>query len=176
MKKSVNTLLLTLLSGVLLASFVLAPVVDARERGGGGGKRDGKQNVKAGDSKRDSRGGKRDVEINNSKRDVRTTNVRNTSVNKVNVDRSTNVDIDIDRRHGGWDYDDHHHHPIATAAAVTATAVVTAAVVGSVVHTIPPSCTTVVVNGLAYQQCGSTWYQPQYVGSQVQYVVIAPLR
>ena len=172
MKKSVNTLLLTLLSGVLLASFVLAPVVDARERGGGG-KRDGKQNVKAGDSKRDSRGGKRDVEINNSKRDVRTTNVRTTSVNNVNVNRSTNIDIDVDRdrhhHHHGWDDD---YHPIATAAAVTAAVVVTSAVVGSIVRTVPPGCVPVNYGGIVYQQCGTTWYQPQYVGSSVQYVVI----
>ena len=61
-----------------------------------------------------------------------------------------------------------------TAAAVTATAVVTAAVtaavVGSIVHTIPQSCTSVIVNGLAYQQCGSTWYQPRFAGSTTTYV------
>ena len=157
MKKSFNTLFPTLLSVLLLASFVLTPVLDAKERRGGDGQRGrGKQNVK----------------VDNSRRDVRTTNVRSTSVNNVNVNRSTNVNVDVDR-HGGWDHD---HHPVATAAAVTATAVVTAAVVGSIVHTLPPSCTVVVVNGITYQQCGSTWYQPQYVGTQVQYVVVAPVR
>jgi hypothetical protein len=45
------------------------------------------------------------------------------------------------------------YHPVAT---VTATAVVTAAVVGSIVHSVPPSCTSVVVNGLAY-------HVPQYL-------------
>ena len=39
----------------------------------------------------------------------------------------------------------------------------------------PPSCVPVVINGITYQ-CGSTWYQPQYAGSTVQYVVIAPPR
>jgi len=29
-----------------------------------------------------------------------------------------------------------------------------------------------VVNGVAYQQCGSTWYEPQYSGTNVQYVVV----
>jgi hypothetical protein len=52
---------------------------------------------------------------------------------------------------------------------------VTAAVIGSMTTTLPPACTVVLVNGLSYQQCGSTWYQPQYVGSSVQYVVVAPL-
>lgn len=57
------------------------------------------------------------------------------------------------------------YHPVATAAAVTATAMVTAAVIGSVVNSVPPSCTAVMVNGMTYQQCGSTWYRPQFVGT-----------
>jgi hypothetical protein len=32
------------------------------------------------------------------------------------------------------------------------------------------------VNGLTYQNCGSTWYQPQHVGTSVQYIVAAPPR
>jgi hypothetical protein len=61
---------------------------------------------------------------------------------------------------------------VATAAAVTATAMVTAAVIGSVVNTVPPSCTMVAVGGVTYQQCGSTWYQPQFVGGNTTYVVV----
>jgi hypothetical protein len=30
------------------------------------------------------------------------------------------------------------------------------------------------VNGLTYQQCGSTWYQPQFAGTSTTYVVVAP--
>jgi hypothetical protein len=30
----------------------------------------------------------------------------------------------------------------------------------------------VVVNGLTYAQCGSTWYQPTTQGSQVTYIVV----
>jgi len=41
---------------------------------------------------------------------------------------------------------------------------------------LPPACNVVIVNSVTYQQCGSTWYQPQYVGSSVQYVVVAPIR
>jgi hypothetical protein len=54
---------------------------------------------------------------------------------------------------------------------VTAGVAITSAVIGSIVYSVPPSCVTV-VNGIAYQQCGSTWYQPHYVGSSVQYVVV----
>jgi hypothetical protein len=53
---------------------------------------------------------------------------------------------------------------------------VTAAVVGSMVAALPPSCSTIVIGGATYEQCGPTWYQPQYVGAQVQYVVVAPPR
>ena len=105
-------------------------------------------------------------QINNN---TRTSVNRNTTVNRntnVNVNRNVDVDVDVDRN---W-------HPVATAAAVTATVAVTSAVVGSIVHSVPPSCVPVVINGITYQQCGTTWYQPQYAGSTVQYVVIAPPR
>lgn len=69
-----------------------------------------------------------------------------------------------------------NYHPVARAAVVTGAAVATAAVVGSVVRTLPPQCTSVVVGGVAYQQCGSAWYQPRYAGSQVTYVVVNPPR
>lgn len=160
MKKSISKLLVAPLSALLLSCFVLAPVAEAKERGGGG-----RQAAKGGGNK---------VKVNNNSRDVRSTNVRNTSVNNVNVKKNTNVNVNVDNdhRHGGWDND---YHPIATAAAVTATVAVTSAVIGSIVRTVPPNCVPVNYNGMIYQQCGSTWYQPQYVGPQVQYVVVAPI-
>jgi hypothetical protein len=54
--------------------------------------------------------------------------------------------------------------------------VVTAAAIGSIVHSLPPSCAAVVVNGVTYQQCGSTWYQPQFVGTTASYVVVTAPR
>ena len=79
----------------------------------------------------------------------------------IDIDRDRDIDVDIDRYgccyHSGW----------GTAAAIT-----TALVVGSVVNTLPPNCTTVVVNGFAYRQCGSTWYQPQFYGSRTTYLVV----
>jgi len=69
-----------------------------------------------------------------------------------------------------------NYHPVARATVTTAAVVGTAAIVGSVVRTLPPSCRTVVSGGLAYQQCGNAWYQPQYSGSQVTYVVVSPPR
>ena len=101
------------------------------------------------------------------------TNVnRNTNVNNnVNVNRDVNVNVNNNYR--GADYGGGCcYHPVATAAAVTATAAVTAAVVGSIVNTLPPSCKVVMVGAVSYQQCGSTWYQPQFSGGNTTYVVV----
>jgi hypothetical protein len=69
---------------------------------------------------------------------------------------------------------------VGVGGAVAAGVVIgaTAAVVGSAVaaSALPPSCSTAVVNGLAYQNCGGAWYQPQYAGSQVTYIVVNPPR
>ncbi|UVJ41774.1 hypothetical protein NVV94_13725 [Pseudomonas sp. LS1212] len=99
------------------------------------------------------------------------TNIDNSTRN-VNINNNRDVDIDVDGG-GRWGYDD-HYHPIATAAAVTATVAVTAAVVGSIVSPaqMPSSCVQVIRYDTAYMQCGSTWYQPQYQGSNVTYVVV----
>ena len=56
------------------------------------------------------------------------------------------------------------------AVAVGAAVAVTSAVIGSMVNTVPANCVPVNYGGMVYQQCGSTWYQPQ--GSQ--YVVVNP--
>jgi hypothetical protein len=36
------------------------------------------------------------------------------------------------------------------------------------------SCSSLMVNGMTYYQCGSSWYQPTYQGSNVTYVVVTP--
>ena len=100
----------------------------------------------------------------NSNRNVN----RNVNVDRdIDIDRDVDIDVDVDR-HGCC----YHHSGWGTAAAVTAAAVTTAIVVGTVVNTLPPSCTVVMVNGFTYQQCGNTWYQPQFVGTSTTYVVV----
>jgi hypothetical protein len=156
----------------------------ARERAGGGQRAGGGREAQA------NRGGGAGADrqatatTNRQVRSSATSNVNhnraaNANVNRnvsgsvnrdVNVNRNVNIDRDVDvsvRRdyYDGWD---DHWHPGAAAAAVTATAMV----VGSMVRTLPPSCSTVVVNGVSYSQCGSTWYLPQYSGTTVQYVVV----
>ncbi|MGA8881499.1 MAG: hypothetical protein WB476_11550 [Azonexus sp.] len=166
MKKSFSKLFLAPLTVVVLASFALAPVAEAARGGGGGG------GARAGG------GGGGAKQVNNSNRDVRANNTRSTSVNNVsnrntnvnankNVNVNANKNVNVNVNNNGWDND---YHPVATAAAVTAAVVVTSAVVGSMVNTVPAGCVPVNYGGYIYQQCGSTWYQPQ--GSQ--YVVINP--
>ncbi len=164
MKNSLSKLLLTPLAILVVAGLAMAPVAEAADRRGGGG----------GAGARAGGGGgggaaKQRPQVNNNKQDVRTNNVRNTSVNNVNVNK--NVNVNVDNRGGccnnGWDND---YHPIATAAAVTATVAVTSAIVGSIVNAPPPGCVPVNYGGIIYQQCGSTWYQPQ----GAQFVVISP--
>jgi hypothetical protein len=59
-----------------------------------------------------------------------------------------------------------------------AIAALTCFVVGSIIasSSMSPSCVTTYVNGYPYRQCGSTWYQPHYTGSQVNYIVVNPPR
>ncbi|MCB1932324.1 MAG: hypothetical protein KDI45_07600 [Candidatus Accumulibacter sp.] len=105
---------------------------------------------------------------------TRTSVTRNTSVNhNTNVNRNTNVNVN---RNVNVSANPRPHHPVATGVAVGATVAVTAAVVGSMVTTLPPSCVPHVYAGVTYQQCAGTYYQPQYSGTSVTYVVVNPPR
>ncbi|AZP72119.1 hypothetical protein EJJ20_23460 [Pseudomonas poae] len=66
---------------------------------------------------------------------------------------------------------DDWYHPWAAAAVVGATTA-TILAIGTQVSAVPADCVSVVANGVAYQHCGPTWYQPRYVGSSVQYIVV----
>lgn len=105
---------------------------------------------------------------------VNTGNVNRGNINTGNINIGNDVNIDIDYDHGwsGWDGD--HHHPIAAGVAIGAMAVTTAAIVGSYYYALPPSCTTVIKNGVSYHHCGSVYYQQVWQGSDVVYVVVEP--
>jgi hypothetical protein len=111
---------------------------------------------------------------NNTRTSVnKNTNVNHSSNRNVNVNSNKNVNVNSNR-HVDVDVDvDRGFHPVAAIATVA----VTAAVIGSMTPSLPPSgCVPVMVGNVMYQQCGPNWYQPQYVGTSVQYVVVAPLR
>lgn len=95
--------------------------------------------------------------------DHASSSVSRTSVNGYgNVNRNVNVDVD------------HDYYRPGAGLAVAGAVAVTAAAIGSIAYSIPSSCVAVVSGGVTYQQCGSTWYQPQYAGTSVNYVVVAP--
>ena len=115
-------------------------------------------------------------------RGARTSVNRTASSSNVNVSHNTNInrnvnvnrDVDVNvNTYGGYN-NGCCYHPVAKTAAVAAATVVTAAVIGSMVSSLPPSCSAVSVNGITYEQCGSTWYQPQFAGSSVTYIVVNP--
>ncbi|WP_218171737.1 hypothetical protein [Pseudomonas gingeri] len=66
---------------------------------------------------------------------------------------------------------DDWYHPWATAAVIGATTA-TVIAIGTHVSEVPPDCVSVIAYGVSYQHCGATWYQPQYIGSSVQFVVV----
>ena len=101
---------------------------------------------------------------------------RTASVNTANVNRNVNVNsttVNVNRNvnvNTGCCYNN-----VGTAGAVAA-GVAAGIVVGSVIaaSALPPKCSAVIVNGVTYQNCGGAWYQPQYSGSQVTYIVVNP--
>lgn len=171
---SLSKSFLASLAAVVLAGFALAPAAEAARdaKGGGGGAR-----ASGGG------GGGGGRQVDSSKADARSNNVRSTSANSVNntnvnrntstnttLNRNTNVNVNVDNNNccnGGWDND---YHPVARGVAIGTAAAVTAAVVGSMVQSVPPGCVPVNYGGMVYQQCGSTWYQPQ----GTQFIVVNP--
>ena len=76
-------------------------------------------------------------------------------------------------------YGHHHYHNdwyddnvvvgvvVGTAAGVAAAAAPTT----TYVTTLPCQTIAIVANGISYYQCGDTWYQRSYAGSQITYMV-----
>lgn len=166
-----NTKIRYSLIGAIAMLMPLATIVSAGPGGGNHGTRSSAaSSVNRGSNNNTNRN------VNNNTNVNRNTNVNSNRNTNVNVNKNVNVNVDNNRGGyygGGYGYNNGCcYHPVATAAAVTATSIATAAIVGSMVNTLPPSCSSVIVNGIAYQQCGSTWYQPQFSGGNTSYVVI----
>ena len=106
-----------------------------------------------------------------SNRNVSNTNT-NRNVNR-NVNRDINRDIDRDVDVGYGNNAGYGYHPVARGAAIATGAAITAAAIGSVVYSLPSSCTTVVEMNVTYQYCDGSYYQPRYAGSSVEYVVVS---
>ena len=101
----------------------------------------------------------------NGNRNFNNANINNRNINVNNINGNNIRGACNGGCYGrGWD----DYHPIAAGAAIGAAAAVTAAAIGSVAYSLPPDCAYV----NSYYQCGSTWYEPQYEGTNVQYVVV----
>ena len=91
----------------------------------------------------------------------------NRNINR-NVNRNVNVNVNH-RYYGGYGrgYGYYGGRPILAFS--------TGLIIGSVIaaSTMPTTCTTVVVNGISYRQCGSSYYQPFYQGDTLVYQVVA---
>lgn len=92
---------------------------------------------------------------------------RNVNRNR-NVKRNVNVNVNH-RYYGGYG----HHYGYYGGRAIVA--FTTGLVIGSIVaaSTMPATCTTVVVKGISYRRCGSSYYQPFYQGDTLVYKVVA---
>ena len=151
---------------LLLGAALLMVIADATaQRGGrgGGGGRTAQSSVSSANRANTANRTNTGDRVNTG--NVNSGNRVNTG--DINVDRG-DVNIDVDRGYGGFD------NPVAASMAIGAVAVTTAAVIGSSYQTLPSGCTTVVMNGASYHQCGSAYYQQTMSGDQVVYVAANP--
>ncbi len=171
MKNSIRYVLTSAL-GLLLAVTSVTAGPGAKDT-----RSSAKSNVNNASSNRNDNTNKnRNTNVNNNTNVNRNTN---TNVNKntnVNVNKDVNVNVNNNNHYNNNGCCYHSGIGVGGAVAVAAATTATAIVVGSMVNTLPPSCSTVMVNGITYQQCGSTWYQPQFSGGSTTYVVINPPR
>jgi hypothetical protein len=77
----------------------------------------------------------------------------------------------VRRAHARAHYHDRYDSNYYNSGAVLAAAVAGLAV-GAMVASIPPSCSTVIRNGIEYKRCGNDYYQQSFNGSDVVYVVV----
>jgi hypothetical protein len=184
-----NRAMIALVAGLAL---VMAPVAaEAQRRGGGGGgisRGGGGGGLSHGSAPKSINRPASNGGFNNNRpgnnggyNNNRPGNNRPGGNNNININNSTNVNVVGNNRHGGYHggggccYNNGYDvwDAIGTAAAVTATVAVTSAIIGSITTTRPPDCVQSNYGNTTYLQCGSTWYQPAMVGSNVQYVVIS---
>ena len=86
---------------------------------------------------------------------------RNTNRN-TNINNDINVDVDDGWGGGDWDY------PVGAGLAIGTAAAITSAAIGSMYYSLPPNCGYM----YSYYNCGGVWYEPQYQGESVTYVVV----
>lgn len=95
-------------------------------------------------------------------------NINTGNRNNINIDRDgiRNINTDVDR---GWYPGYGYGYGYGAAAAAGA---IVGAAIGSTIYALPPSCVSSVYTGYTYYHCGDVWYQAQYQGDDVVYVVV----
>jgi hypothetical protein len=154
---------------LLVCAVALAWSAPGDARGGRGGGGGGMARASAHGS---VNGGARGGDFDRGGGDINRADVNRADVNRnTNISSNRNVNVNVEGNDHWNDWDD---HPVATGAAVAAGVALTSAAIGSIAYSVPPSCVPQMVGDVTYQQCGDVWYQPQYAGSNVQYVVVSP--
>jgi len=62
----------------------------------------------------------------------------------------------------------------AAAAAAAAHAAASALPIGTIVPSLPPGCTSTVISGVNYFNCGGVYYRAGFQGNNIVYIVSAP--
>jgi hypothetical protein len=65
----------------------------------------------------------------------------------------------------------HYYYPTTTYSEVKQTV---PAEVGTVVNDIPEDCKPETVNEINYKICGVNWFEPQYSGTEIEYIIVDP--
>ena len=88
-----------------------------------------------------------------------------------NINVNHNVNVNVNHRYygGGRSHHGHHHHGYYHGRPIIPFAVGIA--IGSIIaaSTMPSTCTTVSVKGVAYRKCQNEYYQPFYEGDTLVY-------
>jgi len=166
------------LGGLIAVAGWSAAPSDADARGGGGVRASGATSVRSagGASRGSMQGSRATTGARASTGSVSSGNRANTgnvnTGNRVNTGNinTGDVNINVDNDYG-YRWND-NYHPVARGVAIGTAAAVSAAVVGSMIYSLPPSCVNRYYGGVTYYGCGSVWYQPQYQGDTVVYVVV----
>jgi hypothetical protein len=139
---------------VFCLTTIMSSVLEARGRGGGGGFSRGGPAAGGGFSSRPA-----------ARQPARQApEDRQDYQDKAREDRQDYLDDE---------WDDHNHDDYHGGAAFV-TGVAVGAAASSNYVTSAPCNTTVVVSGLTYYHCGSTWYSRGNEGGEVVYIIVSP--
>ena len=168
----------TILKGVAAAAlatiFLAATIEFVASRGGGGGGRGGHGGGNRGFQSRPSGGGNytRPGGRDNVSNKLPGGNNKPSKPGKPGKPskpgNNGNINVGCQKNCGnnyydGWDRRDYYGYGVGLAAGIA---------IGSIAYSLPVGCVTRAYGGVAYRYCGTTWYQPQYSGSTVAYIVV----